>query len=128
MASPRGSSKAFAREFLYRIYIISNDAEPDEAVEDVTHLPFNDNAITLNPDQSTQQPQSPIHQRHRYPQRDHNQPVWYGCPITHQLVKGGLTHFHPKFEHIFVVVITFSPFFCANNCYTSLLLIVCALR
>ena len=60
----------------------SNDVEPDEAVDDDTHLPFTDNAITLNPDQSTQ-PQSPIHQRLRYPQRDHNQPVWYGCPITH---------------------------------------------
>ena len=59
----------------------SNDAEPDEAVKDDTHLPFI-NAISLNPDQATQQPQSPIHQRHRYPQRDHNQPVWY-CPITH---------------------------------------------
>ena len=57
-----------------------NDAEPYEAVEDDIHLPFIDNAITLNPDQPTQQPQSPIHQRHRYPQRDHNQPVWYGCP------------------------------------------------
>ena len=43
---------------------------------------FLDNAITLNPDLSAQQPQSPIHQRHR-PQCDHNQPVWYGCPITH---------------------------------------------
>ena len=31
----------------------SNDAEPDEAyeaMEDDTHLPFTDNAITLNPD------------------------------------------------------------------------------
>ena len=61
----------------------SNEAEPDEAVDDDTHLPFTDNAITLNPDQPTQQPQSPIHQRNRYPQRDHNQPVWSGCPITH---------------------------------------------
>ena len=46
----------------------SNDAEPDEAVDDDTHLPFTDNAITLNPDQSTQPPESPLHQRHRYPQ------------------------------------------------------------
>ena len=61
----------------------SNEAEPDEAVDDDTHLHFTDNAITLNPDQATQQPQSPIHQRHRYPQPDHNQPVWYGSPITH---------------------------------------------
>ena len=34
----------------------------------------------------------------------------------------------PKFEHIFVAVITFPPFFCANTIDTSLLLIVCALR
>ena len=61
----------------------SNEAEPDEAVDDDTHLPLTDNAITLNPDQPTQQPQSSIHQRHRYPQRDYNQPLWYGCPITH---------------------------------------------
>ena len=33
----------------------------------------------------------------------------------------------PKFENIFVAVITFFSF-CANNYYTSLLLIVCALR
>ena len=44
------------------------------------------------------------------------------------VVKGGLSHFPPKFKNIFVVVITFSPFFCANNYYTSLLLILCALR
>ena len=36
--------------------------------------------------------------------------------------------FFPKFAFFFVTVITFSPFFCANNYYTSLLLIVCALR
>ena len=37
----------------------------------------------------------------------------------------------PFFSEIctfFVPVITFSPYFCANNYYTSLLLIVCALR
>ena len=45
----------------------SNDAEPDEAVDDDTHLPCTDNAITFNPDQSTPHPQSPIHLRHRYP-------------------------------------------------------------
>ena len=44
-------------------------------------------------------------------------------------IKGG-RHLKPqKFENIFVAVITFFlPFFCANNYYTSLLLIVCALR
>ena len=41
---------------------------------------------------------------------------------------GGL-HLKPlKFEHIFVAVITFPPFFCADTFDTSLLLIVCALR
>ena len=42
--------------------------------------------------------------------------------------KGGLSHLPPKFEHIFVAVITFPPFFCADTFDTSLLLIVCALR
>ena len=42
--------------------------------------------------------------------------------------KGGLHLKPPKFEHIFVAVITFPPFFCANTFDTSLLLIVCALR
>ena len=42
------------------------------------------------------------------------------------LKQGGLDHLPPKFEHIFVVVITFSPFFCADTFITSLLLIVCA--
>ena len=42
--------------------------------------------------------------------------------------KGGRHQKSPKFEHIFVAVITFSPFFCANTFDTSLLLIVCALR
>ena len=42
--------------------------------------------------------------------------------------RGEATLKSPKFEHIFVAVITFSPFFCANNYYISLLLIVCALR
>ena len=46
----------------------SNDTEPNEAVDDDTHFPFADNAIPLNPDQSTQQPQSPIHQRNIYPE------------------------------------------------------------
>ena len=43
-------------------------------------------------------------------------------------VKGGLDHLLPKFEHIFVAVITFPPFFCADIFDTSLLLIVCAFR
>ena len=34
----------------------------------------------------------------------------------------------PKFEHIFVAVITSPPFFCAGTFITSLLLIVCGLR
>ena len=42
--------------------------------------------------------------------------------------QGGLYHFPPKFEHIFVAVITFFPFFCADTFITNLLLIVCALR
>ena len=40
----------------------------------------------------------------------------------------GLYHLLPKFEHIFVAVITFPPFFCADTFIASLLLIVCALR
>ena len=40
----------------------------------------------------------------------------------------GRYHLLPKFEHIFVAVITFSPFFCADTFITSVLLIVCALR
>ena len=44
-------------------------------------------------------------------------------------IKGGLPHLPPKFEHIFVAVITSPPlFFCADIFDTSLLLIVCALR
>ena len=38
-----------------------------------------------------------------------------------------LSHLPQKFEHIFVAVITFPPFFCADTFDTSLLLIVCAL-
>ena len=41
---------------------------------------------------------------------------------------GGLHQLLPKFEHIFVAVINFVPFFCADTFDTSLLLIVCALR
>ena len=49
--------------------------------------------------------------------------------VVSNVHKGGLSHFPPKFKNIFVVVITFSPFLlCKNNYYTSLLLIVCALR
>ena len=43
-------------------------------------------------------------------------------------LRGGLHHLLPKFEHIFVAVITFPPFFCADTFDTSLLLIVGALR
>ena len=41
---------------------------------------------------------------------------------------GGTIPFFPKFDFFFVHVITFFLFFCANNYYTSLLLIVSALR
>ena len=44
------------------------------------------------------------------------------------VLKGRLYHLLPKFEHIFVAVITFTPFFCADTFITSLLFIVCALR
>ena len=41
----------------------------------------------------------------------------------------GPTHFPPKFAHFFCTCHNFFlPFFCANNYYTTLLLIVCALR
>ena len=43
-------------------------------------------------------------------------------------LKGGHSLKPPTFEHIFVAVITFSPFFCADTFITSLLLIVCGLR
>ena len=50
-------------------------------------------------------------------------------------IKGGRLHLKPpKFEHIFVAIITSPPppppppFFCANTFDTSLLLSVCALR
>ena len=42
--------------------------------------------------------------------------------------KGALHLKPPKFEHIFVAVITSPPFFCADTFDTSLLLIVCSLR
>ena len=42
--------------------------------------------------------------------------------------KGGLYLKPTKFEHIFVAVITFFLFFCANTFDTILLLIVCALK
>ena len=51
-----------------------------------------------------------------------------GCRNTSLPFKGGLQLKSQKFEHIFVAVITFPPFFCANTFDTSLLLIVCALR
>ena len=44
------------------------------------------------------------------------------------VIKGGIHHLLPKFEHIYVAVITFLPFFCADTFDNSLLLIVCALR
>ena len=49
-----------------------------------------------------------------------------GDPDYH-IWKGGRHLKSPKFEHIFVAVITFSPFFCANTFDTRLLLIVCVL-
>ena len=39
--------------------------------------------------------------------------------------KGGLNLEPPKFEHTFIVVITFPPFFCADTFDTNLLLCVC---
>ena len=44
------------------------------------------------------------------------------------LIAGDLDHLLPKFEHIFVAVITFPLFFCTDTFYTSLLLIVFAFR
>ena len=46
-------------------------------------------------------------------------------PITKKMAVAN--HFFPKFALFLVPVITFF-LFCANNYYTSLLLIVCALR
>ena len=43
-------------------------------------------------------------------------------------LKRGIYLKPPKFEHIFVAVITFSPFFCADTFDIILLLIMCALR
>ena len=56
--------------------------------------------------------------------------VWGNCDIQHfcHICYGWLYHLLPKFEHIFVAVITFPPFFCADSFTLSLLLIVCALR
>ena len=48
--------------------------------------------------------------------------------FTFMQFKGRLYHLLPKFEHIFLAVIIFFPFFCADTFITSLLLIVCALR
>ena len=47
---------------------------------------------------------------------------------TKFVLKGGTVPYFPKIAFFFWPVITFFPFFCANNYYTSLLLIVCALR
>ena len=51
----------------------------------------------------------------------------------HTNIKGGISHFPPKFEHIcschnFPPPPPPPPFFCADTFITSLLLIVCALR
>ena len=51
---------------------------------------------------------------------------WYGYSRKN-VPKGGLHHFSRNL-HFFVPVITFFPFFYANNYCTSLLLIVCALK
>ena len=59
--------------------------------------------------------------QHTVPSSSHQDPKTSG-------LKGGPIPEITKFEHIFVAVITFFPFFCANTFYTSLLLIVCALR
>ena len=83
VASPCGSLKPLQESPSTKSTSFSNEAERNEAVDDDIHLPFTDNAVTLNPDQSTQQPQSPIHQRHRSPQPDNNKPLWYCSPITH---------------------------------------------
>ena len=40
--------------------------------------------------------------------------------------RGGIYLKRPKYEHIFVAVITFPPFFCADTFDNNLLLIVCA--
>ena len=48
--------------------------------------------------------------------------------ICTRLKRGGLDHSPPKFEHKFVAVINFFPFFCADTFITSLLLIVGASR
>ena len=55
-------------------------------------------------------------------------PQIFGNLLAPEVRGEGLHHLLPKFEHIFVAVITFPPFFCANTFITSLLLIVCALR
>ena len=43
-------------------------------------------------------------------------------------VRGGIDLKPQKVENIFLAVITFPPFFCADTFNTSLLLIVCALK
>ena len=49
--------------------------------------------------------------------------------LTVDATKGGTIPFFPKLAYIFLYLsYLFPPFFCANNYYTSLLLIVCALR
>ena len=40
----------------------------------------------------------------------------YGAQIILRIIPGGLSHLPPKFEHIFVAVITFSPILLCRSC------------
>ena len=63
------------------------------------------------------------------PSTDHTATLSQDLPVQVQhRGLGGLSHLPPKFEHIFVAVITSPPFLLCRYFYTSLLLIVCALR
>ena len=55
-------------------------------------------------------------------------PCFLSDVCNSKLLMGGLYHILPKFDQIYVAVLTFSPFFCAVTFITTLLLIVCALR
>ena len=48
--------------------------------------------------------------------------------VSQSGAQGGLSHFPPKFEHIFVAVITFFPLSSVQILLLPVLLIVCALR
>ena len=48
--------------------------------------------------------------------------------VSQSGAQGGLSHFPPKFEHIFVAVITFFPLSSVQKFLLPVLLIVCALR